>query len=135
EQIGGAIGKFEHGWKEAAGHVLENAASFFTAEAAVHALEHAMEIGVEALKEMTIEGAKVADVEHNFEHLTESAGRLGSTLLGVLKEGTHNTISDMELMKSANQDLAAGLNLTDAQFGTLAQGAFALAQATGTDVK
>ncbi len=38
-------------------------------------------------------------------------------------------------MKLANQDLAAGMSLTDKQFGTLAKGAFALAQATGTDVK
>lgn len=88
-----------------------------------------------ALPEMALKGAAVADVEDNFQHLTEQAGRLGDTLLGALKTGTHNTITDFELMKIANKDLTAGLTLTDAQFGTLAKGAFALAQATGTDVK
>jgi hypothetical protein len=135
EAVGGAIGKFEHSWKEAGSHVLETAASFFTAEAAMHAVEGAIHLGIETIKELTLEGAKVADIEENFNHLMDTSGRLGSTLLGVLREGTHSTISDMELMKSVNQDLAAGLNLTDAQFKTLSQGAFALAQATGQDVK
>lgn len=88
-----------------------------------------------ALPEIALKGAAVADVEENFKRLTAQAGFLGETLLGALRTGTHNTITDFELMKTANQDLAAGLNLTDKQFGTLAQGAFALAQATGTDVK
>lgn len=135
EAVGGAIGKFEDSWKSAAGHVLDSAAGFFTAEAAMKAVEGAIHLGIETIKELTLEGAKVGDVEQNFEHLMDTAGRLGSTLMGALKEGTHNTISDMELMQTVNRDLAAGLNLTDAQFKTLSQGAFALAQATGTSVK
>jgi hypothetical protein len=88
-----------------------------------------------ALPEIALKGAAVADVEENFNRLTAQAGRLGSTLMGALKDGTHNTIDNFQLMKTATQDLAAGMNLTDQQFSTLAKGAFALAQATGTDVK
>lgn len=88
-----------------------------------------------ALPELALKGAAVADVEENFKHLTEQLGRTGDTLVGALRTGTHSTITDFELMKTANRDLTAGLNLTDQQFGTLAKGAFALAQATGGDVK
>jgi len=88
-----------------------------------------------ALPELALRGAGIADVEENFQHLTSQVGRLGESLMGELRTGTHNTIDDFELMKTVNKDLAAGLNLTDGQFGTLAKGAFALAQATGVDVK
>jgi hypothetical protein len=88
-----------------------------------------------ALPEMALKGAAVADVEENFQHLTEQLGRTSETLTGALRDGTHGTISDFELMKLASKDLTAGLTLTDDQFGTLAKGAFALAQATGVDVK
>jgi hypothetical protein len=88
-----------------------------------------------ALPELALKGAGIADVEDNFNHMAEAAGRVGASMVGALAEGTHNTISNFELMKVASRDLAAGMNLTDAQFGTLSKGAFALAQATGTDVK
>jgi hypothetical protein len=85
--------------------------------------------------EMVVHGSDVADVSENFARLTDQAGLLSTTLLGTLREGTHNTISDFDLMKTANGALAAGMNLTDAQFKTLAQGAFALSNATGVNVK
>jgi hypothetical protein len=46
---------------------------------------------------------------------------LGTTLLETLRQGTHGTIDDFTLMKRANQDLAAGLNLTDDQFSLLVE--------------
>jgi hypothetical protein len=88
-----------------------------------------------ALPEIALKGAAVAGVEENFRRLTAQAGLLAETLLTTLRAGTHDTIADFELMKTVNQDLAAGLRLTDAQFGVLSKGAFALARATGTDVK
>jgi hypothetical protein len=114
--------------------ILTTAAGFVTAQAAFSAVKFAVTGLVNELKTITLHGATVADVAENFDHLTASSGRLGSTLLSELRAGTHGTISDFDLMKTATQDLAAGLNLTDQQFGTLAQGAFALAQATGGDV-
>ncbi len=97
---------------------------------------HSATVGLaEELAALTLHGAGVADVEENYQRLTKQAGLLGTTLLGTLRAGTHNTIDDFALMKTVNQDLAAGLKLTDSQFATLAKGAFALAQATGTDVK
>lgn len=115
--------------------ILTTAAGFITAQAAMAAVRTAVRAIGDELQYLTLHGATVADVSTNFEHLTASSSRLGSTLLGSLRDGTHGTISNFDLMKLASADLAAGLTLTDQQFGTLAKGAFALAQATGTDVK
>lgn len=124
-------GKFE----ELNPSVVKAAEGFVVAEGAVRLFDKALELAVDTVKDMTVEGSRIASVEDNFDHLTQSAGRLGSTLLNELKQGTHGTISDFQLIKTANDDLAAGVNLTDQQFRTMATGAFALAQAKGIDVK
>lgn len=117
------------------GHgAAEMAAGFFTAEVAFEAAKKAGEFLVETFQELTMGGAAAADISENFDHLTEQAGVLGDTLLGTLKEGTHGTIEDLTLMKTVNADLAAGMVLSNEQFKTLSEGAFALAQATGEDV-
>jgi hypothetical protein len=89
---------------------------------------------VGAIDDFLLKGSEVADVSENFDRLTAAAGLSGETLLGVLAEGTHSTIDNLTLMKAVNADLAAGLRLSEGQYRTLAEGAFALAQATGTDV-
>lgn len=119
----------------AIGRIGEWAAGFLTAQAVMGIFRADIRNIKAELIDMVMGGSQIADVTGNFEHLTEQAGRLGSTMIGSLRQGTHSTISDFELMQTVNRDLAAGMNLTDAQFHTLAQGAFALAQATGTDVK
>jgi hypothetical protein len=115
--------------------VLTTAAGFVTAQAIIGAVTGVVKALVSELKTITVGGAAVADVSENFGRLSANAGHLGDVLLGTLRAGTHSTITDFEFMKTVNQDLAAGMNLTDRQFGTLAKGAFALAQATGGDVK
>jgi hypothetical protein len=114
---------------------LAFATGFITAQAAMTAAKLGAEALAGEIKTLVMDGSAVSDVAGNFERLTSQVGLTGSALLGALRTGTHNTIADFELMKTVNQDLAAGLRLTDQQFGTLAKGAFALAQATGTDVK
>jgi hypothetical protein len=89
---------------------------------------------VTSIDDFLLKGSEVADISENFENLTAAAGQTGETLLGVLAEGTHQTVDNLTLMKSVNADLAAGMRLSEAQYRTLAQGAFALAQATGVDV-
>jgi hypothetical protein len=116
-------------------HVADTAAGFALGAIAIGAFKEAVHLGTEAIKDMSVQGAAIADVEANFDHLNAGAQRLGSTLLTALREGTHNTITNFELMKIANTDLAAGMNLTDAQFKTIATGGFALAQAKAIDVK
>lgn len=115
--------------------IAEGATSFLTAEAAIEGIKKVAEIAADALAKLTVEGASAADVAENFDRLNAGVGRLGETLLGKLKAGVHGTIEDLTLMKMVNQDLAAGMNLTDEQFTTLSKGAFALAQATGVTVK
>jgi hypothetical protein len=89
---------------------------------------------VAALPEIALHGSEVADLADNYNRLTAQAGLLGDTLLGTLRAGTHGTVDDFVLMQRVNKDLAAGLDLTEGQFRTLADGAFALANATGVDV-
>jgi hypothetical protein len=89
---------------------------------------------IEEVPKFVLEGAKVANVEAAFDHLTESAGRSADTLLGELKTGVRGTVTDFQLLQLANRDLAAGLRLSDDQFGVLAKGAFALSKSLGIDV-
>ena len=113
-------------------------ASMVSADAITATLTAAMRglVGVaKDFGQMMLEGAGVGDVEENFQRMTEAAGLVASTLMTTLREATHNTVTDFELMKTVNGDLAAGMKLTADQFNTLGKGAFALAQATGGDVK
>jgi len=130
--------KLDTGAKTATTSFSTLVGSFVTADLILKGAEKAFDAIVKLVTEigeLALEGATVSGVAGNFAHLTDEAGRLGDTLLGALRTGTHNTITDFELMQVANRDLAAGMTLTDAQFNTLAKGAFALAQATGVDVK
>lgn len=102
---------------------------------AVHEVIDKIKEMIVVLPELALQGSHVADVEKSFERLTEAAGLSGAALTGTLRTATHGTITDFELMKSVNQDLAAGMHLSEGQFKTLADGAFALAKATGGDVK
>ena len=101
------------------------------------AIEKALDIAKELaayFPELALRGAVVNDVADAFDHLTESAGLTADVLLGDLRAGTHGTVDDFVLMQRTNQDLAAGLNLTEDQFRLLSDASFALAKATGTDV-
>lgn len=116
------------------GHtVVENAESFFLAEAALDAIKEGAHLAAESLKEIVIEGSHAAQIEATFDRMTASAGQFGDELLGHLRVGVHDTITDLDLMTRVNQNLAVGLNLTTQQTDVLAKGAFALSKATGGD--
>lgn len=115
-------------------HIAEQATSFFTAEAALDAVREAAHLAAETLQEITIQGSHAADIESTFEHLTESAGLLGDTLLSKTREGLRGTVTDMDIMTRVNQNLSVGLNLTGEQMDVLAKGAFALAKSAHEDV-
>jgi len=110
------------------------ASGFILGELAMKAFDKVMDVTIGLVEDFTTEGAGIADVEENFNRLAEGADRAGETMLGVLREGTHNTIDDFTLMKTVNDQFAAGIQLTDEQMKTLADGGFALAQAKGIDV-
>jgi hypothetical protein len=114
--------------------ILEYAAGFFTAQAAMAGIRTVLRAVTGEIEDLVMHGSAVADVSDNFDHMTKAANLSGAALLGALRQGTHNTIADFTLMKMVNDDLAAGLKLTDAQYRTLATGAFALAQAKAISV-
>lgn len=116
-------------------HILEQTASFFTAEAALEGIKKVGEKLVEEFELLTLHGSVVVDISNNYERLTRQAGLLGEELLGDLKTATHGTIDDFQLMKRVNEDFSAGAHLTNEQLVLLAQGGFALAKAQGIDAK
>lgn len=115
--------------------VLGFTTALVSAQAIVGTIKGVVRALADELVTLTIHGSGVADVEENFRRLTAQVGRSADALLTTLRQGTHATINDFELMTRVNQDLAAGLVLTEEQYRTLTRGAFALAQATGGDVK
>lgn len=88
-----------------------------------------------ALPAIVMHGADVASVEDSFKRLAGAIGQNSDELLGRLREGTHGTISDFELMTTANKNLGAGVNYTAQQYGVMTEFALRLANAEGSDVK
>lgn len=134
ETVLAKVEKMEAGFGGMDTSVRSVAGGFILAEAAMAVFDKVLDVTIGLVEDFTTKGAGIADVEENFDRLAEGAGRAGETMLGVLREGTHNTIDDFTLMKTVNDQFAAGIQLTDQQMKTLAEGGFALAQAKGIDV-
>ncbi len=131
----GALDELEKRFGGANNSAMSMAKGMFTAETAIEAVKAVAHLAADEIDNMTVRGAQIADVEENFNKLSLASGQLSGELLGNLKKGTHDTITDFELMKSVNDNLAAGVKLTSDQYNTLATGAFSLAQAKGISVK
>src|SRR5215471_1351979 len=133
-RVGANLDDLNHGLHDAQSSVdaFAVATGDILADAAEKIAGYLVDIA-KALPELMLHGSDVADLEDNFRRLTAQVGLTSDALLQTLRTASHGTIDDFQLMKRVNQDLAAGLNLTDDQFGLLAKGAFALANATGVD--
>lgn len=78
-------------------------------------------------------GADINDLRGNFGQLTSAIGIDSVGALNALRESFAGTVSDAELMKMANQAMAAGLKPTQEELTRLADAARILADRTGTD--
>lgn len=87
------------------------------------------------LLELGKRGADVADISSAFKTLTANAGESADVMLGKLRSAFGGTVSDFELMKSANEALARGAKLTATELETMAKGARTLADVIGGDAK
>jgi len=96
---------------------------------------HALEGIAEKIGELAMLGSRELGIEKAFKRLTGQVGMSAVAVLEDLKVATHGTVEESDLMIRVNENLAAGMNLTEKQYKTLASGAFALAKATGKDVK
>jgi hypothetical protein len=74
-------------------------------------------------------------VRTHFQRLNEEIGNNAKTMLTTLADATGHTISNFDLMKSANLALSDGVKLTERDFGTLGRASRTLADATGGDTK
>ncbi|MCB0015753.1 MAG: hypothetical protein KDE34_27755, partial [Anaerolineales bacterium] len=95
------------------------------------ALNQAVELGktifnqaaqaIEAAYETLQEGAQVEAATRTFESLAASIDTTADALLGNLRMATQGMISDLDLMRSANQFTAMGLATTGEEAGRLAE--------------
>lgn len=83
-----------------------------------------------ALLEIGRRGSDVADVRGAFESLAGGAARARDTL-GELRSAFGGTLTDFDLMKSANEVLQRGVQLSSRDFSTLAKGARVLGESLG----
>lgn len=74
-------------------------------------------------------GQEVSEITTAFKNLETVAGRLADGELAKLRESTQGLVSDLDLMKAANQALLAGL--TPEQFSKVAEAADTLGDAVG----
>ena len=70
-------------------------------------------------------GSDINDVAATFEHFAGSANNAAAAV-EAMRKGTLGTVTDFDLMKSGTKLLAAGVQLTAQQFGTLSSAAFVL---------
>lgn len=87
------------------------------------------------LAELAQRGSDLANVRQAFEGLTKSVGATADAILGRLRSAFGGTVSDFELMKSANDVLRRGVRLTGEDFAVLAQGSRILADQVGGNAK
>ncbi len=78
-------------------------------------------------------GADVADLRDSFNQMNKSFGQDGPKSLAVLRTAFAGTVSDYDLMKSANTALSLKLKLSSEDFGLLGKSARVLADRTGGD--
>lgn len=87
------------------------------------------------LIELGQRGADVNDVEGAFRSLNAAIGETADDSLAKMRAAMGGTVSDFDLMKSANEGLQRGLKLTGDDFATMAKGARIAADAVGGDAK
>lgn len=83
---------------------------------------------VGGIAEMGERGSAVDDVASTFETLTARTQDTAAAMLGALREGVAGTMSDFDLMTTANAALGSGFIKSAADAATLAGGARALAE-------
>lgn len=133
-----ALEKFEEREKDAGKGAEHMAEGVFKGELALEALKKAGELALEGVKEtfdMMLEGGKILDVEEAFKRMSEDAGVFGEKLVSEVGAAMKGTVHDVDIMERANENMAAGLALSNKQMETLAKGAWALSKAMGIDAR
>lgn len=88
---------------------------------------------VRALDRLIERGADVKRVTEGFTALTGGVHGFGAALVGATRTATKGLITDLQLMRQANQAVLLGLPVTAASFAELARGATILGRAVGRD--
>jgi hypothetical protein len=84
-----------------------------------------------AIFELGERGSEVGHVSETFDRLSGSVGSTGAVMLGALRSGVQGTISDFDLMRTANASLNAGVVKNAGDFNIMARAALLLGQQGG----
>jgi hypothetical protein len=85
----------------------------------------------ESVVEMTKMAAESDRLQSSFDHLASAAGQSGDAMLAALKKASDGTISNTDLMASANKAMLLGVADSSSQMGQLMEVAAARAKAFG----
>lgn len=80
-----------------------------------------------AVVTLAVEGSHVEDVTNSFDRMSGGVDAATANL-DAMSKGLHGTVDDMDLMTLANKMMAAGMQGSAADFGTLASAAFDLSK-------
>lgn len=108
--------------------IIGLAAGFAALATAMAGIKAAQEI-----RELAVEGAKVAPVRQAFDNLAVSVGDVGSVMQGNLRAATRGTVDDLSLMRSSVIALNSGAIKSPAVLNELASSARVLGRTVGLD--
>jgi hypothetical protein len=80
-------------------------------------------------------GNDLSDLRAGFDHLTAAVGETGDVVLGKLRTAFGGTVTDFNLMKSANEALSKGVKLTGDEMATMAKASRVMADQVGGNAK
>jgi hypothetical protein len=80
-------------------------------------------------------GNDLSDLRAGFEHLTAAVGETGDAVLGKLRTAFGGTVSDFDLMKTANEALSKGLKVSGDDMATMAKASRVMADQVGGNAK
>jgi hypothetical protein len=80
-------------------------------------------------------GSDLADLRTGFDHLTAAVGETGDVVLGKLRTAFGGTVTDFDLMKTANDALSKGVKLTGDEMATMAKAARVMSDQVGGNAK
>ena len=87
------------------------------------------------LYDFTVLAGQADSLQKAYSNLTRAQGLNADLMLGKMRKASKQTISDMKLMKFANQGLLLGLPITESTMGELVETGRRLGKAMGIDAK
>lgn len=123
-----ALGRIDDEVNQSGTRFTELASKLSLAKEAFAAVQQVAQVTIDTIKR----GAEVQATANTFDNLTKSIGTTADVMLNELQTATHGTVSNFDLMQSANRFMSMGLAESAEEAAKLAETAVALGGAMGT---